>query len=250
LVTGIKDVTGCRIVADEDGGIAEVHVTAESDRPPRLIARDVDTLLQVKAGLDIDYRKIGVVLVRPGESPETEHDSPLAAATPAAEAAAPPPPPPVRLAEQAAELIVEDELVPESPRLLFERITLDHEQGRVRASVTLSAGQRQATGEYDSVDTGEESLAVVVQATLEAVLLLFEPGMIFSPARYEILGFGREAVLVVYLSALEGRLTQHYTGSAVIRQDREQAAVLATLGALNRVLALWPEREGRDFEII
>jgi hypothetical protein len=253
LVTGIKEITGCRIVTDSAGEIAEIHVTAESERPPRLIARDVDTLLQVKAGLDIDYRKIGVAVSQPGSSAAAA-DIGEAEETGAELGDREPSAPPVEAEfgsdEEAEDLIVEDLSLEDRPRVLFERIALDHSEGRVRAEVTLRVGLRRATGESDSVDTGEGSLAVVVQATLEAVLLLFAPGMEFSPARFEILPFGREEVLVVFLSALEGRLMQTYAGSAVIRQDRQQAAVLATLSALNRVIPLWPERDARDFEIL
>ena len=242
LVTGIKEVTGCRMVTDSHGEIIEVHVTAESDRPPRLIARDVDTLLQVKAGLDIDYRKIGVVVTPPGNA---------SAAAPAA-FPAPASQPAERPREAAAELIVEDQ--EEAPtavaRVLFERIVMTHAEGRVTIEVSLRSGERRATGESNSADTAEGNLAAVIDATLEAVLMLYAPKLEFAQPHLKILAFGRDEIIVVYLSALEGRIVHTFTGSALIRQDPQQAAVLATLGALNRVLALWPEREGLDFEIV
>ncbi len=234
LVTGIKEVTGCRILTDADGGITDVYVTAESDRHPRLISRDVQTLLLVREGLEVDRRKIMVAATK------TEPELPAPAEeVPAVD----------REEVGEEELVVEDrEFRPE--RVLYDRITVTHEAGRVLAAVTLSREERQVVGEARSADTDDGHLSAVVEATLAALLQLFRPRMEFASPQFKIESFGREEIMVVYLSAVEGRDIQTYTGSAVIRQDASQAAVLATLSALNRVAELWQERDGLDFEIL
>jgi hypothetical protein len=242
IVTGIHDVTGCRIVLDAQGRIAEIHVTADTDRDPRFIARDVNTLLTVKSGLDIDYRKISVARVsEPKPAPCEEAKAAGAAADEVADA----------VDDEGVEtLLVEDEEPPAlQPRLRLERVEVAHAAGEVQAAVTLSLDGRRATGEFLSADTPDGHMAAVVHATLEAVLLLYDTDMRFTSPACRRMELGREAVLVVYLDAVSERDVLSFAGAAVIRQDRQQAAVLATLDALNRLTGLWNPRGGKDFEI-
>ncbi|MBM4116814.1 hypothetical protein FJ251_03595 [bacterium] len=270
LVTGLREVTGCRIVVNAAGEVTEVHVTAVSQRPPRLIARDVDTVLKVRGGLDIDHRCIQVAIVDPSALAPAPASAPVAAASgPAgqliveAEAAPPageliiepaPAPPgtsaPGGPVDDPAEDRVEDELEPVEPRVTYEKLTVTHAGGQVTAAVELGRGERRAVGECVVADTPDGHLAAVIHATLEALLLLFETGLHFDTPRFERLHFGREEVLVVHLSAVAGRELSSFTGAAVVRQDPRQAAVLATLAALNRLVGLWSAREAVDFDIV
>jgi hypothetical protein len=59
-VAGLKDVRSARLVADNSGGILEVHVVADSSRSAKMVARDVESILVAKIGLSIDHRKISV----------------------------------------------------------------------------------------------------------------------------------------------------------------------------------------------
>jgi len=65
LILRLRDVRSSRIITDETGAITEIHVVASSDRSPKKIARDVETALKAELGLEIDYRKIGVVMMDP-----------------------------------------------------------------------------------------------------------------------------------------------------------------------------------------
>jgi len=65
LILRLRDVRSCRIVTGETGAITEIHVVASSDRPPKMIARDVETALKAELDLEVDYRKIGVVMMDP-----------------------------------------------------------------------------------------------------------------------------------------------------------------------------------------
>ncbi len=74
LILRLRDVRSCRIITDEKGAISEIHVVASSDRPPKMIARDVETALKAELDLDVDYRKIGVVLMDPVRRDEAEKE--------------------------------------------------------------------------------------------------------------------------------------------------------------------------------
>ena len=57
----INGVRECKIDLDESGEIAGVHVVAGMEREPRHIVRDVEGLLKARLGMDVYYKKIGVV---------------------------------------------------------------------------------------------------------------------------------------------------------------------------------------------
>ena len=78
LILRLRDVRSSRIITDEKGAISEIHVVASSDRSPKMIARDVETALKAELDLEIDYRKIGVVLMDPvGKGDEEKSEFPL-----------------------------------------------------------------------------------------------------------------------------------------------------------------------------
>lgn len=242
LIQGIHDVTGCRIKTDKSGAIAEIHVTAISDRSGRIIARDVDTLLNVKAGLDVDHRKIGVVITdRPAPEEEIK-SSPAPVAAPAPSA-------PLSLATSSDELIIEEDLVGED-RLIIRKVGVSHENNQVHAEVTLTMGETKTVGEADDADTPTGHIAALIRATLEAVLMLYETKIRFSDPQFKIVTLGNEEIFLVHLSAVEGRQVHSFAGSAIIRQDSRQTAVMATLSALNRIMGLWAQRSGVDFDIL
>lgn len=65
----IPGVLSARVLGDEDE-FAEVHVLAESGRHPKQVARDVETCLAAKFGVDLDHRRISVAQVEPAEPPD------------------------------------------------------------------------------------------------------------------------------------------------------------------------------------
>ncbi len=247
LVTGIKEVDDCRIVLNEHGDISEVHVIAATERPPRLIARDVDTILKVRGGVEVDHRKIQVAVV--AAPPETDPEPPADEQVMFDEEL-------IIIEDDEPELGVDpsfdmgDGLVVDGERIVYEKLTVSHSAGVVNAAVQLRRGDQRVVGERESADTPDGHLAAVIHATLEAMLMLHESGMRFQTPRFDRLEFGREQVIVVYLESIEERDLHSFTGSAVVRQDMRQAAVLATLSATNRLVGLWAARAEIDFEII
>jgi hypothetical protein len=70
-ISQIKGVLQCKIDLDSEGEISGVHVVAGMEREPRHIVRDVESLLKARLGIDVFYKKIGVVQVL-----ENGHDDP------------------------------------------------------------------------------------------------------------------------------------------------------------------------------
>ena len=69
----VRGVIRSTVVLENDGRIAEVHVIADQDRPPKRIVRDIESLLAARFGVRIDFRKVSLVQL----DPEDEAESPL-----------------------------------------------------------------------------------------------------------------------------------------------------------------------------
>ncbi|MBC8368307.1 hypothetical protein H8E52_12945 [bacterium] len=249
LITGIHDVTGCRIIKDAVGEITEIHVTAISDRSGRIIARDVDTLLNVKAGLDVDHRKIGVAVTGKPEA-EDESEAVVAPAPSAPERKPTPEPRPLYASPQLSDqLIIEDEDEVED-RPIIRKVGVFHEDNQVHAEVTLALSEDKFVGEAKDADTPSGHIAALIRATLEALLMIYDSKIRFSDPQFRIVTLGNEEVFLVHLSAVEGRNVHSFAGSAIIRQDSRQTAVMATLGALNRIMGLWARRATVEYDIL
>src|SRR5689334_24518581 len=59
----LRDVDGVSVRADGDE-LVEIHVVSRSDRPAKLIVRDVQAVLRTDIGLAIDHRVVSVALAR------------------------------------------------------------------------------------------------------------------------------------------------------------------------------------------
>ncbi len=60
-LTQIHDLYASRVVLDDNHHLGEMHVVASTGRKPKQIIRDIETLVYVKHGLKLDYRKISLV---------------------------------------------------------------------------------------------------------------------------------------------------------------------------------------------
>lgn len=67
LVRSIRGVAGCRAVLDPSGQLVELHVVSTGERPPKLIIRDIQSLLLVRLNLTVPHRKVSVAVVRETE---------------------------------------------------------------------------------------------------------------------------------------------------------------------------------------
>ena len=63
----IPAVGSVRVVLDEDAMLSEVHVVCSVGRSPKLVGRDVQSLLAARWGIDVDHRKVSVVQVEAEE---------------------------------------------------------------------------------------------------------------------------------------------------------------------------------------
>jgi cell division inhibitor SulA len=84
------------------------------------------------------------------------------------------------------------------------------------------------------------------EATIAAIQEYLQEGLAVSLDAIEFVRLGRQSVAVVALELLAHREHKTLVGCCSVGKDRQQAIVLATLSALNRVIGGLPARESSD----
>jgi len=231
-IAQIKSVRQCKIDLDPEGEISGVHVVAGIDREPRHIVRDVEGLLKARLGLNVYYKKIGVVqVVDPDTEGEISWDVEsgrdagpanvanleldTAGATPA-----------VFLEEDAA------------PRIQCSGVAVMASDMTVRAEVELQAGDVETRGAAEGPNHADSDVILVAKATVEAVRQLLDQPAVMNLAEVKLSLIGGETVVVAAVELVEGRRTERLFGTCPTSHNRQQAVVYAVLDALNRRLAL------------
>jgi hypothetical protein len=217
-IRSLRDVEGASVqVEDED--IREIHVLTSSARPAKQIVRDVQTLLLTRFNRAIDHRVVSVAYARPAGAPPQR---------PAREPAAEP-------EEQTAQ------------RVRFGSVNLYVASGRAQAQVELGWKGVTRLGTATGSATREGAQGLIATATLAAVQEFLEDGIALSLQDIDLVRLGKQDVVVVSLSLLAHRSEKTLVGCCTVEQDAQQAVVLATLAALNRVVGGLRTREPTEY---
>jgi hypothetical protein len=231
----LRDVDGASVQADGDE-IREVHILTRSNRPPKQIVRDVKTVLLTSFGRSIDYRVVSVAYAKGKAEPEA--DGPVASARPVV-----PGPAPVPRVDPQPE--GEPELAG-AERIRFGSVNLFVSGPRTQAQVELRWKGLSRMGSASGWSTRDGAHRLVAQATLAGVQEFLEGEVAFGIQDVDFVRLGRRRVALVALALLAHRQEKTLIGSCTIEQDVQQAVVLATLAALNRVVGGLPTRAPTD----
>jgi hypothetical protein len=217
-IRSLRDVEAASVqVEDED--IREIHVLTSSARSAKQIVRDVQTLLLTRFNRSIDHRVVSVAYARPVPTL-----TPSAPGEPAHEPE-----------EQAAQ------------RIRFSSVNLYVASGRAQAQVELGWKGITRLGTATGSSTREGAQGMIASATLAAVQEFLEDGTVLSLQDIDLLRLGKQDVVVVSLSLLAHRSEKTLVGCCTVEQDTQQAVVLATLSALNRVVGGLRTREPTEY---
>ncbi len=220
LILRLREIHSCRIVADEEGSITEIHVVATSDRPPKMIARDIETCLNAQLGISIDYRKIGVVIIdRVKATEQTAATAPV------------PADPTGRL-----------EFLEQDVRIRFRGLKVSVEDERVDVEVKLEKNGLAVVGSQGELRHVPRLREAIAGAALHAIAELLDENVRFSLAGASEITLDGRSALLVFVDAVEDRSVTTFAGCALAGRDPNEAAVLAVLDALNRPLGRWKIR--------
>ena len=204
----LPDVSAARIVGDEQGRPIEVHVLAATDKHPKQIVRDIQSVAMASFGVDLDRRMVSVVRLDGAAE---------GAAQPSAGAAAP-------------------------PRVVLRSIAADQQEQRAVLRVTLDAGDRELAGTASGSMASTARLRIAALATLDALRQLMP---VAECADVETATLVRSTEREVAIVNIVFGLADHeevVSGSAVVREAGEiDAVVRAVLDATNRRLPMLQE---------
>ena len=203
----IAEITAARVVADEDGRIAEVHILSLPHKHAKQVVRDVQSVAMATFGLDLDRRIVSVVqLDAVASSSITGPDD------------------------------VDDETA--RGRINVDGVTADRNGLQCTARVVLTRGDQRATGTAEGVVATSSVLRLVAQATIAALRHL-EPAAVRSDVETAtIIRLGDRAIAVSTVVVVVPPYEAVISGSAVVRPAGEFDAVArSVLDATNRRLS-------------
>lgn len=228
----LKDVEGVSVRA-EGAEIREIHIVTSSERPPKNIVRDVQTMLRTALQVSIDHRVVSVAFAsRSATTAPVERMERMEPADelPVPEPAVPEAPPEPAFSEPQEPVAAREE------RIRFESVNLFVSGPRTQAQVELRWKGLPRIGSASGWSTRDESHRLVAQATAAAVQEFLADPVALNVHGVEFVDMGGRRVVVVSLSFLAHRQEKVLTGSCMVAQDTPQAVVLATLDSLNRLV--------------
>lgn len=201
---------GAFVREDINGHPREIHLLVAPGPNVKLLAQDVRDLLEEKLAVPIDHRIISIAQLAEDlidEEPEAT----------------------LSLTEPNAE-----------KRVRFHDIVSEVREQRVRVRVRLETGDTIVEGEGTEMDLGTGRVRAAATATLRAAAEASAEDVRLELESVSVIkAFDREYVLVSVLAGSNtfGRTLLQLAGAQPVEQDAQTAAALATLKAINRVLA-------------
>ena len=207
----VGEITAARVVADEEGRIAEVHILSLPHKHAKQVVRDVQSVAMATFGIDLDRRIVSVVQLDAVASssitgPDLDGDE-------------------------------GDDAEP-GGRINVDGVTADRNGLQCTARVVLTRGDQRATGTAEGLVATSSVLRLVAQATIAALRHL-EPAAIRSDVETAtIIRLGDRAIAVSTVVVVVPPYEEVISGSAVVRPAGEFDAVArSVLDATNRRLS-------------
>lgn len=215
----------------------EAHIVAALGRSPKLIARDVESMLVAKLGIPIDHRKISVAQV--------EEDAEVEVTAERHERKREPAP----ASEPAGEARRGTYLDPENYRIEFVGVSVAQSKQKAEARVELRLGELESVANAVGADSKESVMRLVAEATMTAVGQFFETECVLAIEAVEQCTVGGRPVIVASVCHLSARQEQTLVGACPANGDVPRAAALATLDAVNRFLRRLKRKEPVEYVI-
>jgi hypothetical protein len=199
----VGEIKAARVVVGLDGQIAEIHVLALPNKPPKQLVRDIESTLMARFGVPVDHRKISIAQLGRDAVPEVPQ-------TPRPTAA--------------------------RPRIIGINASVSGLQAA--ASVTLEIDGKEYVGMASGPASQTGRARHVALATLDAVGQYIGEETTFALEDVAVVQLGREKVSVACISLVTAFGEQSFSGSALVRQNDSDSIVRATLDAINRRIGL------------
>jgi hypothetical protein len=211
LLRDLPSVLGAYVREDINGHPREVHLLVGPGPNVRVLAQDVRDLLQERLGVPIDQRIISIAQL-------TES-----------------------LPEFSGETAVADTIAiaPTEPRVIYRGVEVNRGMSGVHVRVRLEWRGKLVVTDAVELDISDGRMRAAARAVIQNTNAMCGERVRFELESASTLrALDREYVLVVVLAAAPefGRKPLTLVGAQPVEHEVEEAAALATLKALNRVL--------------
>ncbi len=257
MIMQLRDVQSCRIATDKAGKITEIHVVAATNRPPKMIARDVETCLKAQLGIAVDYRKIGVVLIdlvdeeKLMEEVEELDDASFSVDEVVERGFSETGFVPRKEKEKSGEhdSSVQLEFLEEDSRVQFRGMSLSIDVARIDVEIKLERNGIEVAGCLGAPRKSGPAYDTIAQATIIALSELLDEKFDLCLSGIEEVELSGNKAIVAAVELIEGRTIRSFSGSAFIGRDSNEASVLAILDAVNRPFGRWKSRREIHYRI-
>lgn len=201
MLRQVKGVVSVKILTDSSGQVSEVHVLATSDRSPKQVVRDIESVFLVSYGIQIDHKKISVAQLSDKESFKSD---------------------------------LQGSNTYYRPRI--SGVTMLSAGRMVEAKVSLQIGQDHFEGCASGPGTANNRLRLVSQATLMSLEKCLEGAGNFLTEDVSVITVSGCQAVISSVTLMTNSGEERLIGAAFVHNDEREAAVKATLSAINRRL--------------
>ena len=188
----------------EGDEIREIHILTRSNRPPKQIVRDVQTVLLTSFNRSIDYRVVSVAYAKSEPGAVERASAPRPPGGHAATRVEPEPEPEAACESAGAE------------RIRFGSVNLFVSGPRTQAQVELRWKGLSRMGSASGWSTRDGAYRLVAQATLAGVQEFLEGEVAFGIQEVDFVKMGRRRVALVALALLAHRQEKILVGSCTV----------------------------------
>jgi len=181
----------------EDFNIEEIHIVATTERNPKQISRDIQSIMSAKFNLDFDHKKVSIAQIEYGNTANT---------------------------------------IQSNKRLKIAGIDYAIKGNQVRTEVILQYEDKTYIAEEIGPNTLSNVYRILANATLNAIHQYIDRQHVFAIEDIERVQIGKKEAVIVAVSIVSSEYEEILLGSALIKGDIREAVVKATLDALNRGL--------------
>lgn len=182
----------------EDFNIEEIHIVATTERNPKQISRDIQSIMSAKFDLDFDHKKVSIAQIEYGNTTNFS---------------------------------------PNNKRLQIAGIDYAIKGNQVRTEVMLQYEDKTYTAEEIGPNTLSNAYRILANATLSAFHQYIDREHVFAIEDIEKVQIGKKDAVIVAVGVISSEYEEVLLGSALIKSDIREAVVKATLDALNRKLS-------------
>ncbi|MHB9094793.1 MAG: hypothetical protein ACYC21_08970 [Eubacteriales bacterium] len=198
IIRQIRDVISARIVTDDLGGIAEIHVLAGSGRSPKQVVRDIESVFMAQFGVSVDHKKISVAQMQDDDT------------------------------ARSGEVI----------RPKVASVTVLSGGRTTEAKVRLEIGGDIFEGSASGPSTATNKLRLISQATVMTLEDYMKGTCNMVTEDITVVTLARRQAIAACVSLVTNISEERLIGAAFVNDDEREAAVKATLSAVNRRMAL------------